>query len=132
MPSELSDKQISELKERLDRRFYDLREEIRQELLASDNEQYNQLAGQVHDTGDQSVADLLVDINLAIIDLHVEEIRDIDAALLNISTGNYGICMDCNGDIDYQRLQANPEARRCYTCQTSYEQHYAQKGHPKL
>ena len=79
MPSVLSDKQINELKKQLKQRFFELREEIRQELLESDNEHFIELAGQVHDMEEESVADLLVDLNLAIIDQHVEEIREIDA-----------------------------------------------------
>ena len=76
MPAELSETQIDQLKEHLTQRFYNLRKEISQELLASDDEQYIRLAGEVNDTGDRSVADLLVDINLAVLDQHINEIRD--------------------------------------------------------
>lgn len=49
MTSGLLSKQISELKQRLNERSQTLLEEIRQELLKSDDEQYIQLAGEVHD-----------------------------------------------------------------------------------
>ena len=132
MPSVLSDKQINELKKQLKQRFFELREEIRQELLESDNEHFIELAGQVHDMEEESVADLLVDLNLAIIDQHVEEIREIDAALLRIAKGEYGACVDCGDFIGYERLEVQPAAQRCHTCQVRYEQNYAQKGHASL
>jgi RNA polymerase-binding transcription factor DksA len=118
--------------DRLELRFRELRELIRQELLSSDNEQYVDLAGRVHDTGDESVADLLADVNLAIIDRHVEEIRDIDAALLRIASGSYGRCADCSELIDAARLDAYPTAKRCHRCQSRREQTHVQPGHPKL
>jgi DnaK suppressor protein len=121
MTATLSDAQINELKLALENRYRDLREEIRQELLASDNEQYIDLAGQVHDMEEESVADLLVDLNLAIIDRHIRELQAIDAALLRIGNNEYGICSDCESEIGYPRLKANPAALRCHACQERYE-----------
>jgi RNA polymerase-binding protein DksA len=125
MTEPLSDTQINELKEALKSRFRALREEIRQELLASDNERYIDLAGQVHDIEEESVADLLVDLNLAIIDRHIRELQAIDAALLRIANNEYGVCIDCGGEIGYPRLKANPAAERCLDCQERYEHTHA-------
>ena len=69
----LTENQLLEFKMRLKDRFCDVREEIRLELLRSDDQHFIDLAGQVHDLEDESVADLLVDLNLAIIDMHVQE-----------------------------------------------------------
>ncbi|MGD2128444.1 MAG: TraR/DksA family transcriptional regulator [Lysobacterales bacterium] len=121
----LSDKQLNEFKKKLDARYAELREEIRQELLDSDEEHYIDLAGQVHDLEEESVADLLVDLDLAEIDRHVEEIREIDAALLRIARGTYGICADCDDEIEVERLRAHPTARRCEPCQTNFERNHA-------
>ena len=130
--SELSAQQLQYFKQRLEKRFRQLREEIRQELLKSEDPYYQQLATTVHDTEEESVADLLFDLNLADIDRHVGEIRQIEAAQNRIETGNYGICVDCGVAITLQRLEANPAAARCIECQILYEQQYAQPGHPSL
>ena len=123
---------VNQMHQRLEQRFRELRELIRQELLSSDDEQYVDLAGRVHDTGDESVADLLADVNLAVIDRHVEEIRDIDAALLRIAAGSYGRCANCSEAIDPARLDAYPTALRCHRCQSRQEQTHVQPGRPKL
>lgn len=128
----LSEFQVNNFKRQLKSRFMELRNEIREELLSYDNEQYRELAGAVHDSGDESVADLLVDISLASIDRHVHEINDIDAALMRIAEGHYGICIECDSPIAFKRLLAYPAAKRCIVCQTLYERTYAAKITPDL
>jgi len=122
MPTE---RQLLEFKTRLKERFNDLREEIRLELLRSDEQHFIDLAGQVHDLEEESVADLLVDIDLAIVDMHVDEIRKIDRALMRIAEGQYGICRDCEDEIEVERLLAYLTAERCTRCQTAHEHGYA-------
>lgn len=128
----LNKAQKREFENRLNERYKELREEIRQELLDSDQEHYIDLAGQVHDLEEQSVADLLVDVDLAIVDIHIDEIRAIDAALMRLARDEYGICVDCAEDISPERLRANPTALRCKQCQERFERTHAGAGHPSL
>ncbi len=128
----LSEGQISQLKGRLRHRFDVLREEVRRELAQSDHEHYRDLAGDVPDPGDQSMADLLSDLNLAVIDHHIHEIRAVEGALLRIAAGTYGVCVDCDESIAPARLQAQPMAKRCHHCQSRYEQDFIQPGHATL
>jgi len=121
----LTGKQIRDFKKTLDDRFFEVREEIRIELLRTDDQSYIELAGKVHDIGEASVADLLVDLQLSDIDRHIQEIRDIDAALLRIASGDFGLCDDCRSAIAVERLQAYPTAKRCHRCQVNHEHCYA-------
>jgi DnaK suppressor protein len=132
MASSLTPKRITALRAQLEGRMAELRDAVRQELLNSDNEGYVELAGAVPDEGDQSIADLLADVNLAVIDQHINEIRRIEQALERVKGGEYGVCMDCGEEIAYQRLQAYPTAVRCRDCQARYERAYAQSSTPKL
>ena len=116
-----SDQQKTTFRNQLKQRFMVLREEISRELIKSDNEHYIDLAGKVYDLEEASVADLLVDLQLATIDRGVNEIRDVDAALLRIAHGSFGICADCDTPVDLKRLQALPTAKRCQCCQAAYE-----------
>jgi RNA polymerase-binding transcription factor DksA len=117
----MTESQLQDFSTRLKKRFFELREEISLELLRSDDQHFIDLAGQVHDLEEESVANLLVDIDLAIIDMHVEEIREIDKSLIRIATGDYGVCVDCQGEIDVERLQVYLTAKRCTPCQAGYE-----------
>jgi DnaK suppressor protein len=132
MSSFLSDDQLAGLRDKLRDRRAELVEDIRQELLQSDNEHYTDLAERVHDVGEESVADLLSDLDLAVIDRHVEEIKDIEAAQQRIAMGSYGICIECGGEIDSKRLSAYPTAKRCYECQKRYEETHAGTSRPSL
>lgn len=128
----LADKQLHDLQKKLKDRFYELREEVRLEMLNSGEQSYIELAGKVHDREEESVANMLVDLQFANIDRHIEEIRDIDAALIRIADRNYGTCCDCDAAIDEQRLMVYPTAKRCLACQSHYEKTHAQTGHSSL
>ena len=124
--------QTQQLKQQLERRFAELRDQVREELLSSEDEHYIQLAGRVHDSGDEAVGDLLSDINLAVIDQHIKEIQDIERALMRMREGTYAICAECGDDIEYERLRAHPTAKRCYACQSQHEKTHSQPGHSGL
>ncbi|HMA32664.1 MAG TPA: TraR/DksA family transcriptional regulator [Casimicrobiaceae bacterium] len=124
---------MAQLSGQLDQRRQALLEEVRDELEHSENQQYIELIGRVPaDVGDESVGDALADLNLAIIDRHVQELRDIDAAKLRVRDGSFGICIDCGGDIGFERLRAYPTAKRCRRCQEHREKTYAHQGTPSL
>ena len=128
----LPDQLEQEFRQQLRARYEELREEIRRELLESEDEHFIDLAGEVHDREEQSVADLLVDLDLAILDLHIDEIRDIDAAFSRLAQGTYGECIDCGTDIAVERLRAFPTAKRCQPCQVRYDQTHATRRTPSL
>jgi RNA polymerase-binding transcription factor DksA len=132
MTDQLSDKQLKGLEETLRRRLDELLDEIRDVLLRSDDEHYRALAGEVHDVEDESVADLLVDVTLAEIDRDIGEVRDIEQALMRMSSRSYGVCIDCGVAIDYKRLQAYPSAHRCRPCQEQYEKTHRDHRHDTL
>lgn len=46
----------------------------------------------------------------------IQEINQIGEALKRIAEGTYGICAQCDVDIDPKRLKALPNATRCISC----------------
>jgi RNA polymerase-binding protein DksA len=130
MKQTLDTRQIEELRTTLKSRARQLRDEIRQTLAKSDDEQYTMIADQVRDLEDDSFADLIVVVNLAEIDRDVQELRLIDAAFLRIADRSYGLCDSCGNPIEFQRLRAAPFASRCFDCQSSFERTHVQSiGH---
>ena len=130
MAEELTPEQVRELEQQLrDRREY-LRGEIRDELQRMENEHYSDLAGNVHDSGDESVADMLSDLQYGIVDRQVEEMRAIEAALQRIREGRYGHCQVCDEPIEVARLKAQPTATRCLEHQAEYERNHEGAGAP--
>lgn len=127
----LTQKQTDHLAELMRRRRGQLQDEIREVLIRTGEHPYRDLAD-IPDLGDESVADLLIDLDNAMVDRGIEEIRDIDSALARIADGSYGICQDCGLDIDQERLLVFPTAKRCLTCQGQHEKTYAHGGTPTL
>jgi DnaK suppressor protein len=131
MANALTDQKIEQFRIRLQNRFEELRRGVQEQVLRSDNEHFTDVAGEVHDPEEASVAHLVVDLDLANIDRHVQEIRDVEAALLRLARGEYGICLDCEQPIPIARLEANPTAERCISCQVDYERAEAQIQQPQ-
>ncbi len=128
MSSLFNDDQLTAFRQRLQERREAVVDELRRILLASDEEHYADLAGRVHDTAEEAVADLLADLDLAETDRLVTELQDIDAARKRLNDGSYGICSDCSEPIGVERLSANPVAQRCIGCQTEYEAAKQRRG----
>lgn len=124
--------EVALLAKRLRERAAALREDIRTELLKYDDDQYQMLADRVGDYEDKSVADLLTDVDLSEVDRDVKELRDIEAAQVRVAEGNYGICVECQEPISYERLEKVPGAARCRKCQERYEKEFPHAGYPKL
>jgi DnaK suppressor protein len=132
MSEPLAPQQAATLKSTLSGRMTTLRETVRQHLLKCDDDRARLLADRVRDAEDESVADLIVDLDLAEIDRDLEELRDVEAALARIQQRTYGTCISCRGAIPYERLTAYPTAKRCHRCQRVHEKTYVQKGTPRL
>jgi len=108
------------------------RSTIREVLQRTAAEHYAQIAGQVHDVQDESLADLLVDVNLGEIDREVQALRDIEAARSRIGAGTFGRCLDCGEPMGWRRLDAYPTATRCLECQVRHEQRGTPTPTPRL
>ena len=134
MNAELSEKQLKVLRQELRGRQQVLQEQIRAELVRSDEEQFGDVAGPVHDTGDESFADMQVDLNNKRISVLIGQLREVETAIERIAEGSYGLCEDCEEPIPFERLKAYPTARRCVQHQARFEQSYSAEavGQPKL
>ena len=119
------DPDFKALKARLESRRAALREEILTNPAAIGIETYAAIAGQVHDRGEESQADLLVDVDYAGVERDLNEAQDVDEALVRMRSGGYGHCLDCEKPIPLERLEAYPTAKRCWACQERYERSHA-------
>ena len=121
MSTELTDEQRQTLRQALQAHMVALQEEIRSELRAADLHRAEDIMDRVRDSGDESVVDLLADLEYADIDRHIRELQANEAALRAWHDGRYGVCIDCDEPIPYERLHAYPSALRCIRCQERFE-----------
>jgi len=124
--------QLNKLRAALNKRRSELLAEIRRELAQSDDQTYIALAGKVHDRGEESTADLLIDVELAALDQHVRELRAIEASQQQMQQGSYGVCDNCGEVIPFARLVSSPTATRCVACQERTDKTTAQPNRPRM
>jgi|HigsolmetaGSP11D_1036233.scaffolds.fasta_scaffold00279_24 DnaK suppressor protein len=132
MAERLSAAQIREFERRLRERHYELREEVRHSLMGSEDMRFQELAGRVHDSAEESVADLIHDLSIRQVDQLAQELYAVESALARLRNGTFGICSDCGQPIQLERLKAVPTAMRCIDCQRRQENEYAGVSTPTL
>jgi len=99
-----------------------IKEKVKKRLSISSKAHLNALVEQV----DVMNADTLIS-NLAGCESHSlnhyrEQIQSIDAALQGMEIGLYGLCSDCETELDVNALFENPTQQRCQACEKKYQQ----------
>ena len=128
----LTEEQSQELRSTIEQRRRELMAELSKDVNRAREQQYGELAGPAPDSGDESVADLISDLDHAEVERDLGELRQLEAASGRFAEGSYGECVQCGSDIDFRRLRANPSALRCVDCQALYEKTHAQPGSPTI
>lgn len=121
----LTRQQGTELRGALDERRRALLAELREDAARARRDQFGELAGPTPDAADESVADLIGDLDQADLSRDLAELRAVEAARSRLAEGSYGVCVECGGEIGYERLRANPAALRCIECQRRFEKTHA-------
>lgn len=120
--SRLTQAQIDHLRKLMDERWAREIDEIRAVAARSRDERRQEvLAGRAADHLDEALSEIALSTDYAIVRQNVEDVRDITSARKRLADGTYGVCIDCEGEIDYQRLLAYPTAKRCIHCQRLHE-----------
>src|SRR3954453_21305729 len=106
----LTQHQTEELRGLIDRRRSALLNELREDAARAREQPYAEHAGPAPDTGDESVATLFADLEQADVSRDLDEFRGLETARERIAGGEYGLCVDCGGDIPFERRKATPSA----------------------
>jgi len=121
----LTIEQRESLQRQLGDRAAALRAEITAALHRSGGPEAIGLANHLDEIDDEAVANLESSIEVAEIERDLRELRRTEGALERLHTPEYGVCADCGADIPYSRLNAEPSATRCISCQTKAERSQA-------
>lgn len=114
----LTDKQRTELKTILLQKQQDLQKQLTSSVDAAGTVDLDQPIGRL------SRMDAMQQQQMAKASRRIAEQRllQIEAALARFAAGDYGICVECEEEIDLARLQARPESPFCVDCQGRREQ----------
>ena len=120
------------LAQRLASRRQTLRAEVQRELENSDDPRVIGFKTELAATADWVLADILADMDIAMVSRDMAELAEVEAALARVEDGRYSICSDCGEPIGWPRLNAQPAAARCIACQEKLEVRTGRPGHPTL
>ena len=86
------------------------------------------------DEVDLSLVDQERAMNLKLLGRQSFLLKKIDGALFKIKNGTFGLCDECDGEIEITRLRARPVATQCISCKEEGERsegqiHYDKRSH---
>jgi len=110
---------VNELKTMLESRRRAAVHELREKIRAARTDGVSDR--DVLDDAESSEIDIQDHIGFALIQLKMEMLKQIDAALRRLEEGSYGDCFDCGAEIAHARLRALPFAVRCRDCEHNRE-----------
>jgi len=128
----LTQNQTEELRALIERRRTALIAELQEDAARAREQPYAEHAGPAPDSGDESVATLIADLEQADVTRDLGEFRGLESARGRLAAGDYGVCIDCGGDIGFERLKATPSALRCIDCQGRHEKTFGGEPKPSL
>jgi len=102
--------------------------ELRQLLHARVREESAGGGGSGLDETEQAEADVQQHIEVALIQMKGNMLQRIEEALGRLNSGEYGYCVDCEGEISERRLLALPLAARCTACESEFERRQTLEG----
>ena len=56
---------------------------------------------------------------LGLVETALNRLREVDAALVRIEDGSYGVCAQCGSVISPQRMEARPVSALCVKCKSA-------------
>jgi len=130
--NDLTASQREDLTQRLASRRQALRAEVQRELENSDDPRVIGFMNELAATADWVLADILADLDIAMVTRDIAELAEVEAALTRVEDGRYGFCSDCGEPIGWPRLNVQPAAARCIACQEKLEVRTGRPGHPTL
>jgi DnaK suppressor protein len=73
-----------------------------------------------YNRSDSSHAQLITDkdLDFQLSEIEIENLNQVELALLRIQSNTYGLCLTCHKLIALERLIAMPEARLCISCES--------------
>ena len=101
----------------LGERRRELQDDIHRRLRHGRTEQRSDGRDELEQSNDENQGDM----DLVLLQMRADTLSRVNTALSRLDAGEYGICIECHGEIPALRLRALPLAVRCRGCETARE-----------
>tara|TARA_R110001583_G_scaffold77554_1_gene211070 strand:- start:10444 stop:10851 length:408 start_codon:yes stop_codon:yes gene_type:complete len=119
---EITIEQLQILQQNLLSEFARLKDKVKARLATSSKPYLNDLVQHVDTMNADTLIDSLIHCESHSLNLYKKQIQNIDAALQGMELGLYGLCSDCETELDVNSLFECPTKQRCNHCETKYQQ----------
>lgn len=113
--------QIDQFKQTLLEKLQTIQNEIVKDLCDSSEITHQKQAKQLPMLSTDELLDFAENSNLNSINIKVSDLKCIDASLNNIQIDMFGLCSDCEVEIELEQLLKDPTTQRCRRCELKYE-----------
>lgn len=114
---------LTELQIQLTLSFAELRQDIINILNESEHKEHHLTAIELEKASPDELVETLNKIEIYSISEKTLTLKSIDAALNNIEIGMYGLCADCEAEIEINQLVLHPTIQRCPVCENKYNKY---------
>lgn len=118
---QMTAEEIEAVRQGLIERKTDLWSRVMHQLEHEAGERHRSVLEVIRESGDRALEELFESNLLSLVELKARELEDIEAALIRIERGEYGVCTDCGEWIRPARLEVMPYSIRCRRCQEQHE-----------
>jgi DnaK suppressor protein len=105
----------------IEARLYGERNEVYSSLISSSSLPADELVDGWQERDSASEQELR-DIEYSHRGLLRQRLYQIDEAIERVKNGTYGLCIECESEINPKRLEVNPSVSLCLTCQSAVEE----------
>ncbi len=109
--------QLARLKERL----LNVRETLVRDVDHIQKHSNDEYESEVPDINDEASRTYSRNVMLSRGEAERHQLKLIDEAISAIESGDYGVCVDCESEIPFERLLSVPYVERCVNCMTKFE-----------
>ena len=117
----ITTEQQKQLQQNLLSEFALLKEKVKERLSISSKQHLNELVAKVDTMNADMLISSLSRCESHSLSLYKTQIKSIDAALQGMDLGLYGLCSDCEIELDIDELFKCPTKQRCDACETKYQ-----------
>lgn len=118
----LTEQQLLQVQQMLLTQLQSVKEKVKARLRISSKPYLNEMVDKVDEMNADMLIENLVHAESHSINRYKAEIKSIDAALQGIELGLFGLCSDCETELDLDKLLEEPTIQRCPVCEKKYQQ----------
>ena len=118
----ITKEQQQQLQQHIMSEFALLKEKVKTRLSISSKQHLNDLVDKVDEMNADRLISSLSNCQSHSLNEYKNQIKSIDAALQGMELGLYGLCSDCEIELNIDELLACPTKQRCTSCEEKYQQ----------